>query len=92
MSRPILEFLEDLRSFSPVKICFNDFELYNDYDSKIEIEPGVFGEIEPYMIAVPQRLKTTLDNYDVFVTGFDLRVVDHHHSIVYLYGEKVKKE
>jgi hypothetical protein len=91
MSRPILEVLEDLRSFNPVKICFNGFVLYNDYDSNIEVEPGVFGEIESYLIVVPQRLKTALDNYDVFVTGFDLRTVHNHHSIVYLYGEKVSK-
>ena len=91
-ARPILEVLEDLREFSPIKICFNGFELYNDYDSTTEIEPGVFGEHEPYMIAVPMRLKTALDKYDVYVSRVEIIIEHHHHSIVYLYGEKVLRE
>ena len=91
-ARPILEVLEDLRVFSPIKICFNDFVLYNDYDSTEEVEPGVYGEIVPYMIAVPVRLKTALDKYDVYVSHIDIRIEHHHHSIIYLYGEKVLRE
>lgn len=90
--RPILEVLENLRAFAPVKICFNDVVLYNDYDSTDEIEPGVTGELTHYMIAVPPRLKTALDKYDVYVSQVDIRIVDHHHSIVYLYGDKHIKE
>ena len=82
--QPILEVLDRLSIFSPVKICFNGIELYNDYNSK--------SEIEPYMIAVPKRLKTATDNYDVLVSRFELMIVEHHHSIVYLYGEKVQKD
>ena len=91
-ARPILEVLEDLRPFSPIKICFNEFELYNDYDSITEIEPGVFGEREHYMIAVPMRLKTALDKYDVYVSKIEIHIEHHHHSIVYMYGEKVLRE
>ena len=91
-ARPILEVLDDLRVFAPIKICFNGVELYNDYNSKDEIEPGVFGEIVPYMIAMPMRLKTALDKYNVYVNKLDIHVIHHHHSIVYLYGEKVLRE
>ena len=90
-SRPILEVLDNIGVFSPIKICFNGFELYNDFDSDKEIEPGVFGELEPYMIAVPKRLKTALDNYDILVTKFEVLIVHQHHSLIYLYGEKIKK-
>ena len=90
-ARPILEVLEDIQAFNPVKIVFNDFELYNDYDSNVEIEQGVFGEVEPPMIAVPKRLKSALDNYDVWVTKLEILIVHHHHSLIYLYGEKIKK-
>jgi hypothetical protein len=88
---PILEVLDRLQTFSPIKICFNDFELYNDYDSNKEIEPGVFGEIEYPMIAIPKRLKSALDSYDIYVTRLEIVIVQHHHSIVYMYGEKIKK-
>ena len=91
-ARPILEVLEDLRRFSPIKICFNDLELYNDYDSTKELEPGVFGEHLPPMMVVPQRLTSMFENYDVYVTKIDIRIEDYDHSIVYLYGEKVLKE
>ena len=89
--RPILEVLEMLRGFSPIKICFNDNELYNDYDSSIEIEPGITGEIFPYMQAISDRLKDVLDKYDVLVTRLEVIPVSYHHSLVYLYGEKIKK-
>ena len=64
---PILDVLDKIYHFSPIKICFNDFELYNDYDSKHEIEVDVYGELQPPEKVVPERLKTALDNYDVYV-------------------------
>lgn len=88
---PILEVLDRIQVFSPVKICFNNFELYNDYNSNTEVEPGVFGEIEPPMIAIPKRLKSVLDNYDVLVSRFEVLIVHHHHSLIYMYGDKIKK-
>jgi hypothetical protein len=89
--RPIMEVLNKLDVFNPVKIMFNDFELYNDYDSNKEIEPEVFGEILPPMLVVPQRLAPVFEKYDVWVRQIDIRIVHHHHSIIYLYGEKVEK-
>jgi hypothetical protein len=90
-ARPILEVLNKLDVFNPVKIMFNGFELYNDYDSNIEVEPEVFGEILPPMLVIPQRLNDTFNNYDIWISSFDLRIVQHHHCIIYLYGEKVEK-
>lgn len=89
--RPILEVLRMLDSFNPIKVCFNDTELYNDYNSGIEIEPGVTGEIFPYMQAIEDRLKDTLDKYDVLVTKVEILPVSYHHSLVFLYGEKIRK-
>lgn len=91
-ARPILEVLDKLQVFNPVKIVFNNFEFYNDYDSTEEIEPGVYGELLPPMSVVPERLKTALDSYDVYVNKLDIRIVHHHHSIVYLYGKKVLRK
>jgi hypothetical protein len=89
--RPILEVLDMLRCFNPIKVCFNDVELYNDYNSTVEIEPGVVGETLPYMVAISERIKNVLDEYDVLVTKLELLPVSYHHSLVYLYGEKIKK-
>ena len=88
---PILNALENIKVFSPVKICFNDKELYNDWDSRTEIEPGVTGESESYMTAVPKRLEPVLANYDVWVSRVDIVIVDHHHSLIYMTGEKARK-
>ncbi len=88
---PILEVLEQLQAFNPIKICFNGFELYNDYNSNVERLPGVFGEIQPYDVVVPERLKSALENYDVWVTKLEISIVQHHHSLVFMYGEKIKK-
>ena len=87
----ILEVLDKVYSFLPVKICFNGFELYNDYDSRHESEPGIFGEQLPPEKVVPERLKTALDNYDVTVNKLEIIMVHGHHSLVYMYGNKVKK-
>jgi hypothetical protein len=31
------------------------------------------------------------EKYDLWVHQIDIRIVHHHHSIIYLYGEKVEK-
>ena len=89
--KPILEVLYDLRLLAPVKICFNDKVLYNDFDSDEEIEPGVYGEFWPPLDVVPERLKPVLEKYEVLVSKLDIRIVHHHHCIVYMYGEKIRK-
>lgn len=93
----ILDILNKLDLLSPVKIIFNDksshstVELYNDYDSTVEIEPGVYGELEPPQKAVPKRLEATLEDYDIIITSFEVFIVDNHHSAVELYGCKVRR-
>lgn len=89
---PILEVLDKLNIFAPVKICFNDSVLYNDYDATEEDEIGIIGETAPHMLVVPIRLKTVLDKYDIYVNQVDVRITQYHHSIVYLYGRKALKE
>lgn len=85
---PILDVLENIKAFSPVKICFNNIVLYNDWDVN---DANCTGESEPYDIAVPERLKDVLDNYDVWVTKFEVIIVDYHHSLIYMAGEKIRK-
>ena len=73
-----------VNSFCPVKIIFNDIVLYNDYDSKVEIEEGLYGEIAPYLSVVPDRIK----NFEKsIVTSINIEIVDFHHSIVTMRGE-----
>lgn len=83
------EAIEKINCFAPVKIVFNDVVLYNDYDEDvIEIEEGVWGEIKPPIDVVPDRL-WQFDRY--IVTSLNIDVVDHHHSVVTMYGEYKSK-
>ena len=83
---PILDVLKLIEPFSPVKIVFNDqFTLYNDYDFHCD-------ETEPFDKVVPERLRTALENKNVFVTKFEVLIVHAHHSLIYLYGEANKKK
>lgn len=76
--------IEKLDTFNPVKIIFNGILLYNDYDSEIELEDGVYGETLLPITAIPDRL-WRFDNY--IVTSIDIEIVQYHHSIVSLQGE-----
>lgn len=72
--------------FLPVKILYNDEVLYNDYDSEIEIEEGVYGEKYPPMKIIPFRIRGYENK---IVTSIEIEIVDHHHSIVKLQGEEL---
>ena len=76
-------------SFCPVKIIFNDMVLYNDYDSEVEIEDGLYGEIMPPLAVIPERIR---DFENSIVTSINIEIVDFHHSIVTMYGEYRKNE
>lgn len=39
----VYDIIRALNDLSPIKIILNDEVIYNDYDSKVEIEPGVYG-------------------------------------------------
>ncbi len=78
--------LEDvLYSLSPVKIYYNNKEIYNDYDSTVEIEFDIYGEIAAPEVVIPERSPELLDK-----KIFNLRadIVDFHHSIIWLEGEE----
>ena len=82
----LIEAIEALDSFCPVKIMFNDIVLYNDYDDEIEVAPGIFGENKTPLEVIPERL-WQIKNY--VVTDINIAIVLHHHSIIKLKGRYV---
>lgn len=79
----LIEAIAMLRAFSPIKIIFNDIVLYNDYDSELEIEPGLFGENKLPSEVIPERLWQAKD---YIVTDINITVVQYHHCIIKLRG------
>ncbi len=79
----LIETVAMLKAFAPIKIIFNDIVLYNDYDSEIEVEPGLFGENKPLLEVIPERLWQAKD---YIVTDINISIVQHHHCIVKLKG------
>ena len=80
------DILEDvLYSISPVKIYYNDKEIYNDYDNAVEIEFDIYGEMAAPEVVIPERNPELLDQK---IFGLRVEIVDFHHSIVWLEGEK----
>lgn len=83
--RTLREVIEKLDTFAPVKIIFNGIVLYNDYDEDmIEIEEGVWGETKLPIDVIPDRL-WQFDKY--IVTSLSIEIVQHHHSVVKMYGK-----
>lgn len=81
----LLEAIEYIDKFSPVKIVFNGIILYNDYDENmVEIEDGVYGEDKPPMDVIPDRL-WQFDKY--IVTSINIEIVEFHHSVITMQGE-----
>ena len=76
--------IEYVDSFCPVKIIFNDMVLYNDYDSEVEIEEGLYGEITTPLDAIPHRIRKFAKS---IVASINIEIVDFHHSIVIMHGE-----
>ena len=79
----LIEAVAMLKAFAPTKIIFNDIVLYNDYDSEIEVEPGLFGENKAPLEVLPERLWQAKD---YIVTDISISVVHYHHCIVKLKG------
>lgn len=79
----LIETVAMLKAFAPIKIMFNDIVLYNDYDSEIEVEPGLFGENRPPLEVIPERLWQAKD---YIVTDINISIVQYHHCIVKLKG------
>lgn len=72
-----------IQYFNPVKIVFNNIVLFNDYDSDLEIEDGVYGEIDKSLDVIPNRL-WQFDRY--VVTSINVEIVEFHHSIITMQG------
>lgn len=81
----IRQAIEKLDTFCPIKIIFNGIVLYNDYDEDmIEIEDGVWGENKLPIDVIPDRL-WQFDKY--IVTDINIKIVQHHHSVVTMQGK-----
>lgn len=78
------EAIEKVDAFCPIKIVFNGIVLYNDYDSDVEIEDGVWGEVDLPINVISDRL-WQFDKY--IVTSLNIEIVEHHHSIISMQGE-----
>ena len=79
----LIEALSMLDGFAPIKISLNGIVLYNDYDSEVEIEQGVYGEVKPWQDVVMDRL---WQSKDYIITDINISVVQHHHSIISMRG------
>lgn len=84
------DLLGQLDSFGPVLITYNNKELYNDYDSKTVIKVldngvKIYGESLPYKISIPSKFSELLNKK---VYKIDIEIVEHHHAIVNILGEK----
>lgn len=90
-----IEFWEALKlldPMNPIKVVYNKKELYNDYDSKtvlrvLEDGDKVYGEDTPPDIIIPVRFPEILNKK---VYTISIEIVQHHHTIVYMYGERIK--
>lgn len=84
------ELIKKLDSLNPIKIVYNKKELYNDYDSKkvIEVlEDGnkVYGEKYPPEVVLSKDYSHLMSKK---VYSIKIDIVQHHHSIVVIKGEK----
>lgn len=87
----LIEAISMLDGFAPIKISLNGIVLYNDYDSEVEVEPGVYGEVKPWQEVISSRLWRS---GDYIITDINIKVVQHHHSIISMHGryEPYKKD
>ena len=84
------EAIKMLDQFNPIKIIYNKQVIYNDYDSKRIIEvlddgTEVYGEEAPPEFILPKRYPKLTNK---LVYSIKLDIVQHHHSIVTIKGEK----
>jgi hypothetical protein len=87
----LIEACSMLDGFAPIKITLNDIVLYNDYDSEVEIEPGIYGEVKPWHEVLTARLWQAKD---YIITDIKIQIVEYHHSIISMRGryEPYKKD
>ena len=85
----LLEAISMIDNFLPIKIYYNDEVIYNDYDSENIIEvlsdgTRICGEIFSPKEVIPSRIRNREKN---IITSINIEFIQHHHSIVTLYGE-----
>lgn len=83
------EAISMIEIFCPIKVVYDNIELYNDYDSGRVIEmledgTEIYGERYPFARVIPIRIKG-LENR--LVTEIHIEFVDFHHSIITIKGE-----
>ena len=71
--------IELVDEFLYVKIIFNDRIIYDDYD-KNEYE-------SPYVV-IPRRIEGFRNS---IVMAIEIDIVQHHHSVIRMYGELVEE-
>ena len=81
------EIIKYLQMFNPVKVVFNDLEIFNDYDSTTEIEEGLYGETLPLVAVAPDRIRNFKKS---IVTSINIDIVEFHHSIIRIQGEYIE--
>lgn len=80
----VIEALNKLDSFAPIKISLNGIVLYNDYDSVVRLgDSEIFGETAPWQDVISSRL-WQLKEYTI--TDIKVQIVEHHHSIISMKG------
>ncbi len=81
--------IEKTAAFCPIKIIFNGIVLYNDYDSEVKIEEGVYGEVGTPIDVIPNRI-WQFDKY--IVNSINIEIIEFHHSIIAIQGEYQEEE
>lgn len=79
----LLDAIAALEELAPIKILFNNIVLYNDYDSFVEVQPGVYGEVQPPRMVIENRLWQAKK---YVVTDISIQIVQYHHSIIKMKG------
>lgn len=83
------EIIKYLQMFNPIKVVFNDLEIFNDYDSTTEIEEGLYGEVLPLVAVAPDRIQNFKKS---IVTSINIDIVEFHHSIIRIQGEYIESK
>lgn len=86
------EIIGKIELFSPIKITFNNLELYNDYDST-QLQESIagyyyYGEILPSIKVVPERISSYRNS---IVESIEIEFTEFHHSIVRIKGKYIEE-
>lgn len=88
---PFLETMKMLQPFNPVKLCFNNKELFNNYNPTEKNSPSLNGETKKYLEVVRERIDTKLETHDIWVNKIEILPLKNNRSLVYLTGTVIAK-